>query len=234
MPTYNESQQRTNTCTAQTYCDKRTLATLAIFFKEQRGYVLSMSELIRLSLELLEDIVIENGASEVKSTEDADDLLKQEFKANMHPSRRTARGETRPRMHYSFRKQIDVEDAFIEDREPVYNRLARGSVIDQVAKNRSFRDTSLSTPEQIDDAVRRGIELMNEESKDHEREFRTPDNVETLEQAEKRRKRELDDVKAGLAGVPADIITNSDADSNANNNDADSNSNGADGNNDEN
>ena len=110
MVTFEETQQRVNDCVASTRCDKRTLATITKYFLEKRGYVISLSELVRLSLETLEDIITTKRPDvNVLSTEEADNILSTYYKVNLHPRRKDKRtGRKVPTYHYSFRKQLDL------------------------------------------------------------------------------------------------------------------------------
>ena len=212
-PSFMETQRRVNDCTAQTFCDKRTLATLTNYFIDQRGYVLSLSELIRLSLELLEELVIKRDDSYgVISSEDADELLKMQYKANLNPMRKMKSGAMRPRYNYSFRKQLNLEDAFVEERPASYTSTRTvGNMMEKKAQEQA---KPLSP-----DVVKEGIRLYEEAQKKQEpREYRKPEwleeEPETLAEATARRARENAELKASMAAVPEDIIAEEDENAN--------------------
>jgi hypothetical protein len=68
--------ERANDCLAQTRCDRRSLATLAKSLHEKGEFVSSTSKLLRLIIEDLRLRHIAEGAVDIMSYDDADNILK--------------------------------------------------------------------------------------------------------------------------------------------------------------
>jgi len=186
MVEFEDTQKRVNDCVVQTRCDKRTLATLTQYLIESRGYVISVSELVRISLETLEDIILNKRPDmRIASTEDADNMLNEIYKANLHPTRAGKGGRRVPTYNYSFRKQLDLEDAYIEGRDAGY------------VKPRS-KEMEAKSKKSIDTTVRHLI--MSGKAKE------AIDAVESPAQAQKRREEEDADAKAALAAGPTTVV----------------------------
>ncbi len=190
MVTLVEARKRVNDCAVQTRCDKRTIATLTGWSLRERGYVISMSELVRTALERLEDAILGKAPDlEILSSEEANDLIKQHFDATLHP-KRTIKGGNRqvPTYNYSYRKQLDLEDALMEDRTPEYGRERTLKMIK--------KGTVSVTPEMVIEEYKR---MKSEPKPEVKREARMPDNVvETPEQAVVRRDEELEASKSQM------------------------------------
>jgi hypothetical protein len=188
---FKRIQKRVNDCVAQTRCDKRTLATLLQFHLKGRGHVSSLSELVRLTLEMVEKYV-ENNESDllVLSTEDADDMLTNAFKANLHPG---------GRYMTTFVKQLSKEDMYLEDIHLPENKVTK-KIIDQRSRKLK-RELSAIAPAEL---RKRAQEIINEEKAKSHRTFRTPDNIETIEEAVLRREQEA--LGTDLSAVPKDTV----------------------------
>ncbi len=191
-------KKRLGNCTAQTRCDKCTLATLYLFHKDGRGHVSSMSELIRLTLEFVENYVETNNPDfYIMSSEDADDILSEAFKANLNP---------KGKYMTTFMKQLQREDAYLEGR-PV-GEIDKPRVTKAITKKSASAFADEITPEAVMPIAK---DLTAKEERDAGREFRTPDNVETPEEAAQRRAGEEQELD-GLATVPADTIAEEESD----------------------
>uniref|UniRef100_A0A6M3K8K9 Uncharacterized protein n=1 Tax=viral metagenome TaxID=1070528 RepID=A0A6M3K8K9_9ZZZZ len=68
--------KRPTTVVLTTRCDMRTLASLALWWREQGDSPRSTSELVRISLEMFADIVLKKYSRlEVEKTDDAEEIL---------------------------------------------------------------------------------------------------------------------------------------------------------------
>jgi hypothetical protein len=223
-PTFTETQQRIANAIAQTRCDKRTLANITWYFLQKRGYVLSISELVRMALEVLEQIVEEeSGGLEFINTEEADDFLRQQFKANLNPMRHLKPGgPVRPRLDYSFRKQMDAENALIESRGAEYvEPRTKKELMELRGKQQAekYSDIPAVGTTEFEEFAQKQKEQYIASKYTEQRAYRTPDNMvvnydaptgegaETPEQAEERRQQELQAEKAALGHIPANIIS---------------------------
>lgn len=204
MVTLMEARKRVNDCAVQTRCDKRTIATLTQWSLEERGYVISMSELVRTALERLEEAILTKMPDlEILSSEEANDLIERHFDATLHP-RRTVKGSGRqvPTYNYSYRKQLDLEDALMEDRAPEYGRERTLKMIE--------KGTVKVTPEMV---VAEAKRIRQADQEIVKRKTRMPDNVVAddpdpdLQESTERQAKQTKDENAALAGVPGDIIT---------------------------
>ena len=185
-------QQRANDALIQSRCDRRSLATLAKALYEQSYIITSTSQLIRLVVEELRRRVLTEGADDILSYEDADRILNTFGCKGLNTNGRA--------MPTYIRQQ--GKEALLLDGTPVDYALTPQVTKKMLAARR----------EGIERAARRMLEdgeakRIFEQSTEN-REFRRPDNIETVQQAEQRRQKELEDTKSALAHPPTPVPEN--------------------------
>ena len=204
-----DPMERQNDAIIQSSCDRRTLATIAIWLRKNGEPVGSASAVVRLGVERLREIIITHfGAEDIETTDDATDILKFVGAGKVNPAGRNVA---------TYVKKMELENAVYE-----------GSRIDNVLS--PARDKAEKRKDQARQGYMEAFKHIDMEAikraagqgQEQPREYRKPDNMveepETLEQATARRKQESAEMKLALMAVPADIITDSDLeeDNNAN------------------
>jgi hypothetical protein len=207
---FKKIQRRIATCTVQTRCDKRTLATIYLSMKDNNIPANSISGLVKTALEMLEDIIKSKYPQYlVLSSEDADDILTSAFNTNLHP-----KGKYGP----TFLKQLQKEDAYLEGRAITTAEPRKVTKRMSEVERAGLRQAAI-------DLIKSGT---IKPAPTAEREVRLPDNVvlddasspEELRDSVIRQHKRTSEEKSALAAVPTDIITN-----NTNNNTNTNNSN---------
>uniref|UniRef100_A0A6H1ZIC3 Uncharacterized protein n=1 Tax=viral metagenome TaxID=1070528 RepID=A0A6H1ZIC3_9ZZZZ len=191
-----DPMERQNDAIIQSSCDRRTLATIAIWLRKNGEPVGSASSVVRLGIERLREIIITHfGAEDIETSDDATDILKFVGAGKINPAGRNVA---------TYVKKMELENAVFE-----------GSKIDSILspardkaerRKEQARQGYMEAIKQVDmEAIKRAIN-QGQEQEPHK--YRKPDNmvVETLEEATARRKHEDAELKTAMSAVPADIV----------------------------
>ena len=198
MDNFDLLLKRANDALCQTRCDRRSLATLAKALYQQGYMITSISQLIRTTIEELRNRVIADGAEDVLSYDDADNILQAFGCGGLNPS-----GRARPTL---LRQQ--GKEALFLDGQPV-EYATRTKTTKKILESRK-RDIDLEVQRIIDSGEAQKI--LDSVKNEGKRNLRKPETmVETPAEAEERRQGELKDIKAGLA-TPPDIIADNNND----------------------
>ena len=100
-----ELMERVNDTVVQTRCDRRSLATILVAFREKGAHVTSLSSLLRMIIEQMRYVVLNSGTEEVLSTEDATTLIKGLGRAGLNPGHRAM---------FTHKQQRERESSFLE------------------------------------------------------------------------------------------------------------------------
>ncbi len=148
--------KRTNSAVLSVRCDRRTLATLALYYHDAGVPIRSFSHLVSETLEAMRQIVVNSGkVGDVLSTEDADSVLEDIGKASLNPGGRQQR---------TYIEQLELEDRFLEGRGTEKPSRVTKKMVDLEAKD---------TKQAIAEALRRRAAI----DKTTKEQLRTPPNV---------------------------------------------------------
>lgn len=195
MPTqYAELIKRSANSTAEVRCDRRTICTLTQYFSKQYPLA-SISQVIRLAMEEFEEAILDESPEyAVDSVEDADEVLSVLLgKVSLN---RGGRNDS------VLKRHLEKESAFLEGRDIRSANARRVTKSMQTSAQRDMKEFLKGmTPE-------KAMKILREyypETQNLERyKPRMPENVvevevETLEQAQKRREDEIEEMKKQLS-----------------------------------
>jgi len=204
MDQFELLQERANDALCQTRCDRRSLATAAKALYKKGYMPTSTSQLLRLIIEYCRHILVEEGAIDILSYEDADRILYAFGVKSLNAG---------GRQMSTYIRQRGKEELFLDGTPIDYATAPKATKKMMETKKRNIENAAKAL---LESGEAKKIFDESYRTDPREREFRKPDNIESPEQAEQRRQQDLKNTKAALATVPADIITDNNSDSDKN------------------
>lgn len=175
--------RRVNDTVVQTRCDRRSLATILMFMRSKGVYVGSLSSLTRMIIEQMNRIVVDvEGGEEVLSTIDASEILRDLGRASLNPGGRGM---------FTHVQQMQKEELFLEYGNANYMESTKAKRSKKL-KNKSSEEYSKKSIQS------EATQMWKTEMQKQER--------EDIEQAQKRREEETQDMKTGLRQVPDNVV----------------------------
>ncbi len=180
----NDFMERQNDAIIQSSCDRRTLATIAVWLRENGEPVTTASSVVRLAMERLREIIINHaGAQDIETSDDATDVLKFIGASKVNPSGRNMA---------TYVKKMEIESQLLDGGNLEYVTEPAKTKADL----RKTRQVGKLMPEAMRIAKIQAKERLEETQKPV---IRMPDNVvETPEQAVIRRDEELEASKSQM------------------------------------
>ena len=180
----NNFMERRNDAIIQSSCDRRTLATIAVWLRENGEPVTTASSVVRLAMERLREIIVNHaGAQDIETSDDATDVLKFIGASKVNPSGRNMA---------TYVKKMEIESQLLDGGNLEY--------VTEPAKTKA----SIRKTRQVDKLMPEAMRIARTQAREglektQKPVTRMPDNVvETPEQAVVRRDEELEASKSQM------------------------------------
>lgn len=180
-----ELQERVNDTVVQTRCDRRSLATILVDFRNRGANVSSLSSFLRMIIEQMHFIVVSQGAEEILSTEDATFMIKGLGRAGLNPGMRAM---------FTHNQQSKKESLFLEHGNFDY-------IEPRTRCTKEMKDKSPGVdlrPHVVEQAKEKFLADRDRKEKEKEE--------ESIKQAQKRREEEAQQMKTGFGQAPDGIV----------------------------